>query len=458
MNKEIAHKVWHRCLGLAINNSSSLKLPNPVMAFTTAVKAGEYDAISDAEYDDLVRSHEQIGFGIWHGAPELSAGEVLINALTATDIQPDQLDSIVEILAESSAHTDYLSKPEPVPDVNKPESLLDKKRREREQIEACKSIRLYDWSPKDIESFLHTDGGIVQQDAAVRAASIILHNHFFCRSSVNLFCGPSGSGKTEIWRVLQKEIAPSNINVVILDGSTLGASGWRGGVKLADVFKNIDPAKREKVVVVIDEADKLFCEPQYGSGGTDYSKILQNQMLKLLEGDLVYMADEDKGKGFYVDAKNITFVLCGAFQTLLERKSRNTSSMGFGAKVSKTLDYSNTEITTDDLIQSGMRREIASRITRITCMEPLSDEALFRIGKLELDKLSEIMDAPVSIDDDALVELAYAAKDKGLGARWLKSSLRNLLDDLIYEDPEAGAYHLQYTPQDADRRRQAETY
>ena len=109
-------------------------------------------------------------------------------------------------------------------------------------------------------------------------------------------------------------------------------------------------------------------------------------------------------------------------------------------------------------MQYGLREELASRVGRIVCMDPLDEDALVRIGKLELDKLSEIMDTPVDIDDDDLVELAHAAVEKRLGARWLKSSLRNLLYELIYEDPEAGAFHLQYTPPDADERRQTETY
>lgn len=54
-------------------------------------------------------------------------------------------------------------------------------------------------------------------------------------------------------------------------------------------------------------------------------------------------------------------------------------------------------------MQYGLREELASRVGRIVCMDPLDEDALVRIGKLELDKLSEIMDTPVDIDDDDLV-------------------------------------------------------
>ena len=59
--------------------------------------------------------------------------------------------------------------------------------------------KLPDWTPKEIENLLHENYGIVGQDAAVRAASLIVYNHFEDRPSVSLFCGPTGAGKTEIW-------------------------------------------------------------------------------------------------------------------------------------------------------------------------------------------------------------------------------------------------------------------
>ena len=58
---------------------------------------------------------------------------------------------------------------------------------------------LDDFAPKDIEEYLHTNGGIIGQDEAVKTAAILVHRHFQQRCpSVSLFCGPSGCGKTEI--------------------------------------------------------------------------------------------------------------------------------------------------------------------------------------------------------------------------------------------------------------------
>lgn len=67
------------------------------------------------------------------------------------------------------------------------------------------SGEMYDWSPKEIEEWIHTGGGIIGQDAAVKAAAMTVYNHYEGRPSVSLFIGPTGSGKTEIWRALQRE-------------------------------------------------------------------------------------------------------------------------------------------------------------------------------------------------------------------------------------------------------------
>lgn len=38
------------------------------------------------------------------------------------------------------------------------------------------------------------------------------------------------------------------------------------------------------LIVVLDEADKICCETAIGSTGTDYNAIIQNSLLKMLDG------------------------------------------------------------------------------------------------------------------------------------------------------------------------------
>lgn len=243
---------------------------------------------------------------------------------------------------------------------------------------------LASYSPKEIEHWLHYEGGIVGQNDAVKTAAIIMHNNLQCRRSVSLFAGPTGSGKTRIWRSLQRKYGADKI--VIHDASGLTAEGWKDGNEISTIFQSISSENREHVILVLDEEDKLL-EPQVRAGDTNYSYIVQNQLLRLFDGETLFFGDENgKGDGFTVDTSSISIVLTGALQTLLAKKSAKTGSIGFGGQSRQNCDYSNSEITTEDLIESGMRQELCGRANRITCLDPLDAETLMRIAENELKR------------------------------------------------------------------------
>lgn len=114
------------------------------------------------------------------------------------------------------------------------------------------------------------------------------------------------------------------------------------------------------------------------------------------------------------------------------------------------------EITVEDLIGYGMRAELAGRINRIVCLDPLTAKDMARIGQAETERLSEVLQRPVKISPDALLMIGRMAQQKGLGARWVKSRIGQIIDEMIYEDPTAPEYVVEYEPADADERRQAE--
>lgn len=316
---------------------------------------------------------------------------------------------------------------------------------------------LYDWSPKKIEEWIHTGGGIIGQDDAVKAAAMIIYNHYEGRPSVSLFAGPTGSGKTEIWRVLQKEYGAQNIAIV--DASTLTAEGWKGSNKLSTVFRAVNSdARRKRMILVLDEADKII-EPVYGSHGTNYSEIVQNQLLRMCDHDTLFFGCDDgsgNGKPLSVDCTNVSVVLLGAFSKLYEQKANDRKRIGFGRERTGNTPQTTPEITIEDLIGYGMRAELAGRINRIVCLAPLSVRDLVRIGQAETQRLSEILHRPVRIAPDALIMLGRMAQREGLGARWVKSRIGQIIDNRIYDDPDAPEYVVEYEPPDADARRQAE--
>ena len=300
------------------------------------------------------------------------------------------------------------------------------------------------FTPKELEKWLHEEGQIMGQDAAVKTAALIVHRHFQQRvASVNLFCGPTGSGKTQIWRALQQEF--SERNIVIHDASTLTAEGWKGNNKISTIFKAMKPERREHCILVLDEFDKCL-EPQYSSSGSNYSDLLQNQLLTLFDhGKLFFGSESEEGGGMTVNTRHVTIVLLGAFSRLMEAKAADQKSIGFGAQQAAAVTYANTEITEKDLLAyTCLREELAGRIDRIVCLKPLSVDQYCRILCNHIEKLQYNLCIPISIAPKVILGIAEEAVHGKLGARWAIHRMDAILDEMVYETPYADHFVYAY--------------
>ena len=314
---------------------------------------------------------------------------------------------------------------------------------------------LDDFTPKDIERWLHTEGGVVGQDQACKIAAIIIHRHFQQRCpSINLFCGPSGSGKSFIWKAVEHYLSPKVI--VRIDSSSLSPEGgWKGGNKISTIFRSLPKDTREKCVLVLDEIDKAICEPQFGSNNTNYSEILQNSLLKLFEHDRLFFGPEEGRDGFHLNVSQISVVCLGAFQHLIEAKSRDTKTLGFGAELNNGCSYADTIITTDDLLKyTCIREEICGRFDRIVTLQPLKVEDYLRIMTQHIDSVSTKIQIPIDIDSNALITIARMSVGQNMGARWAIHKVESLIDEMVYNDPYPERYIFRYEPPDADEKRQ----
>lgn len=112
--------------------------------------------------------------------------------------------------------------------------------------------QIYSWTPKLIYQYLgeHVYG----QEEAKRGAAMLVYNHLQGHRRNMLVAGPTGCGKTEIWRTLQKKFS----FIKIINGPQLSCDGWKGSYHVKDIFLEEKPQMREHMIVVVDEADKLF--------------------------------------------------------------------------------------------------------------------------------------------------------------------------------------------------------
>ena len=81
--------------------------------------------------------------------------------------------------------------------------------------------------------------------------------------------------------------------------------------------------------------------------------------------------------------------------------------------------------------------------------------ALAAVGQDEVERLSQQLGKPVSVDMSALVMLARIAMHQPDGEDYMRSHVRILVEDMVRRFPDRPAYKYEYEPPDADERRQA---
>lgn len=158
-------------------------------------------------------------------------------------------------------------------------------------------------SPRNIYDFLKTR--IYKQDAACKAAAIILYNHIrrIKGSSRNFFCGPPGSGKTFIWQVIRDELYN---NIIIANSADMSQNGWSGSNKIHTPLREIDPYEhsRRPFLVIYDEFNKL-CAPRF-SRSENVSASIQSELLALVQPSHPFLTLKSENQ----QSKRIDLTLC----------------------------------------------------------------------------------------------------------------------------------------------------
>ena len=298
-HKKTALDFCAKCLEYISSEGAGYYLENPAVQFTADAKAGKFDELSEETYKSVLDDVEQLA-SLWDNRPRKTVGEILLYVLERMPMSSAQLDAIAEPLAE------LLNWPGPKSDDASPAALSP-------VLERAAANR----SPKAIRDAVASR--VIGQPKAVKAAALITYHQLSGRRTNAVFCGPSGCGKSEIWRMLSKEY-PGLVRMV--DFSRFSADGWRGSLHLRDIFNGVDPKdiERRGLIVVLDEADKILCEHAVGSGGTDYNVLIQNDLLKMLDGDVIEFGTEDKLAALSIDCSKISVVMLGAFERLLDDK------------------------------------------------------------------------------------------------------------------------------------------
>jgi ATP-dependent Clp protease ATP-binding subunit ClpB len=270
---------------------------------------------------------------------------------------------------------------------------------------------------------------VVGQDEAVRLVSDAIRRSRSGLSDPNrpygsfLFLGPTGVGKTELCKALAEYLFDTEHALIRVDmsefmekhsvarliGAPPGYVGYEEGGYLTELVR-----RKPYAVILLDEIEKAHPD-------------VFNVLLQVLDDGR--MTD---GQGRTVDFKNTVIVM--------------TSNLGSHQIQQMTTDGSDQQVIKIAVmaeVKTHFRPEFVNRIDEIVVFQPLAEQQIAAIAKIQLKSLEQRLaklDIRMTVSEAALKAVATAGFDPVYGARPLKRAIQQQIENPLAREILAGAY------------------
>ncbi len=263
---------------------------------------------------------------------------------------------------------------------------------------------------------------VVGQDEAVRAVANAIRRSRAGLSDPHrpngsfLFLGPTGVGKTELCRTLASFLFDADDAMVRIDmsefmekhsvarliGAPPGYVGYEAGGYLTEAVR-----RRPYSVILLDEVEKAHPD-------------VFNILLQVLDDGRL-----TDGQGRTVDFRNAIIVM--------------TSNLGSQViqELAGEANYERMKGEVMQIVGQHFRPEFINRVDDIVVFHPLGREDVERIARIQLDYLTgrlRARDMDLALTDAAVTKLAEIGFDPVYGARPLKRSIQQLLENPLAQD------------------------